>query len=592
MNTQQIYILVILFTILCLMIYGRWRYDVVALAALLTAVFLRIVPAENAFSGFSHPAVITVAAVLIVSRGLLNSGLVDILCILISRAGNNLLLQMTFLNGLVAASSAFMNNVGALALFMPVAIRRARKSERSPSVFLMPLAFSSLLGGLITQVGTPPNIIISLIRQGENGGHSFQMFDFTKVGFFLALAGCIFIVLIGWRLLPYRKGQASREDIFRIDDYISEIIIPDEHKLVGASIRDLEISSSGEWLVTAHYRNGRKMVAPSPYRTLEAGDHLLIQASAEKLGEIVERLGLVLAEVDKHHAEDILSEEIILAEATIKPMSLMANRSVSTISLRTRYRINLLAVSRQGSRISTRLDRLPLKVGDVLLLQGGIEILQAVMPQLGLLPLAERNLSLGQPRRIALSGAIFGGAIIMVATGMAEIQIAFTLAALIMVLAGFVPLTDMYDTIEWPVIVLLGAMLPISQALDTSGGAQVIARFLLHQINGIGPGPSLAVLILTTMLLSNVVNNAAATLLMAPIAINLAQGLGFSMDPFLMAVAIGASCAFMTPIGHQSNTLVMGPGGYRFSDYWRLGLPLSIIILLLSVPLLLHFWPV
>ena len=591
MSGQQITIFALLFIVLLLFVWGRWRYDVVAVCALLAAVITGLVPPEEAFNGFGHPAVITVAAVLMVSQGLMNVGLVDRLARLVARSGNGLLTQMLVLIGLVIVSSAFMNNVGALALFMPVAIRLARKSERSPSVYLMPLAFGSLLGGMMTQIGTPPNIIVSLIRASHNGGTSFTMFDFFPVGSLISAAGFVFIVLIGWRLLPYRKGQASREGFFQIHDYISEVLIPDDSDMVGKTVQDLETAAEGEWLIVAHYRNEQKMAAPSPHRALQAGDSFMVRSSAEKLKEVVDAHKLKIAEEGKRDEADIRSDEVDVVEATVTPRSALINRTVRTVRLRSRYNINLLALSRTGGRISVTLENVHLRAGDVLLLQGSPDNLQNVMPLLGLLPLAERNIRIGQPQKAAAGMFVFSAAIILAALGYLPVQITFVAAAAAMVLLGFLPLGNLYTAVDWPVIVLLGAMLPVSTALESTGGAQLLADLFLVRAGTMAPTITVGLLLLLTMLLSNVINNAAAALLMAPLAIGIAQGLNAAMDPFLMAVAIGASSAFLTPIGHQSNTLVLGPGGYRFSDYWRLGLPLSILILVLSIPLILRFWP-
>ncbi len=577
--------------ILILFVWGRWRYDLVALFALLVVTITGLVPAGEAFSGFGHPAVITVAAVLVVSRALLNSGMVDYIVRLMGKVGDNPLSQLAVLVIAVTVCSGFMNNIGALALFMPVAIRMARKGGVSPSLYLMPLAFGSLLGGLITQVGTPPNIIISLFRAETAAAAPFRMFDFAPVGAGIALAGVLFILLVGWRLLPERKVQLSREEQFEIDDYITEIKLPKKSSMIGKRIRDLEEATDGDIAVVGHIREGQKFPAPSRHRTFQKDDLLIIRADAEELQELLDATGLELADSEKISEEAISSDDIIIMEATITRDSVMDGRSAKSLNLRSRYGVNLLGLSRQGSRLRSSPDTISLRVGDVLLLQGPEESLQEVLPTLGLLPLVERGLRVGQPPRVLLGVAIFGTALALAATGVLSIQIAFTAAALVMVLTGFISLREIYDSIDWPIIVLLGAMIPVSGALETTGGAQMIADGILNIAGGAAPWITLTVILVVTMFLSDLVNNAAAAVLMAPIAISIAAGLGASADPFLMSVAVGASCAFLTPIGHQSNTLVMGPGGYKFSDYWRMGLPLEIIIVIVGIPLIMYFWP-
>ncbi len=591
MQTDQIIIFSTLGITLLLFIWGKWRYDLVAVFALLIVTVIGLVEPEQAFSGFGHPAVITVAAVLIVSRALFNSGMVDYLVRLMGQAGENYLAQLTVLMLAVTVSSAFMNNIGSLALFMPVAIRMARKSERSPSLYLMPLAFGSLLGGLITQVGTPPNIIISMFRAETEAAEAFRMFDFAPVGAGVALAGLLFVIIIGWRLMPRRKGNLSREDLFKVEDYITEVIVPEKSALTGKRMRDLEKATEGDVTVVGHIRNGEKFSAPSPYRTFKEGDALVIRANAEELQELIDTTGLKLAESDKLDDQVLSSEEVEVIEATVTRNSPLEGRTANNFKLRSRYGVNLLGLARQGGRLRSTPDRVRFRTGDVLLPQGPADTLYEVFPALGLLPLVERGLRVGQPRRVALAIVIFAAALALAATGILPIQVAFTGAAFTLIIAGFLSMKEIYESVDWPVIVLLGAMIPVSGALETTGGAELIATGILNLAGSYAPWITLTVVLVGTMFLSDLVNNAAAAVLMAPIAISVAGGIGSQADPFLMAVAIGASCAFLTPIGHQSNTLVMGPGGYKFSDYWRMGLPLELVIVLVSIPLILYFWP-
>jgi di/tricarboxylate transporter len=591
MPSEQIIVFAVLALVLVLFIWGKWRYDLVALFALLVVTITGLIPAADAFAGFGHPAVITVAAVLVVSRALFNSGMVDYIVRFMARAGDNPVVQLTVLVLAVTVCSGFMNNIGALALFMPVAIRMARKNEVSPSLFLMPLAFGSLLGGLITQVGTPPNIIISVFREETAAAAPFRMFDFTPVGAGVAFVGVLFIILIGWRLIPRRKGQLSREELFNIEDYITEIFVPKKSALTGKRLRDLENATEGDVTVVGHVRNGQKFAAPSPYRTFQEGDTLVVRANTEDLQELLDTTGLKLEESHKTSEEILSSDEIAVMEATLTKNSVMEGRTARTLNLRSRYGVNLLGLARQGGRLRNKPDSIKFRVGDVLLLQGPTEILQDVLPALGLLPLVERGLKVGQPRRVFLGIIIFASAIVLAALGLLPIQVAFTAAALVMVLAGFLSLREIYESVDWPVIVLLGAMIPVSQALEKTGGAQMIADNILNVAGSAAPWLTLTLVLVGTMFLSDLVNNAAAAVLMAPIAISIAFGMGVSTDPFLMSVAIGASCAFLTPIGHQSNTLVMGPGGYKFGDYWRMGLPLEVIIVLVAIPLIMLVWP-
>jgi di/tricarboxylate transporter len=587
---ERTIVFAILGATLVLFVAGRWRYDLVALLALLSASVTGVVPAAEAFTGFGHPAVVTVAAVLVVSRGLQNSGAVDVIARLLGRVGDRLTAQIAALTGVVAVASAFMNNVGALALLLPVAIRMARRSGHAPSRLLMPLAFGSLLGGMTTLIGTPPNIIIATFRV-HSGGASFGMFDFTPVGGVIALVGLAFIALVGWRLLPTRKGQASPEELFQVEDYVTELRIPEEAKVAGGMVRDIEAAGGGEVTVLGLVRGEHRRPAPSGFETLHAGDILIVEADPETLRSLVDSLGVRLEESKGLGPEALGSDDVTLVEAVVSPRSLLEGRTPRSLNLRWRHGVNILAVARQGARLRERIRDVRFRAGDIVLLQGRTDALPDVLATLGCLPLAERGLRIGVPRRVLLAVAIFGAALAAVTARVVPAQVAFAAAGVAMILAGLLPLREAYESIDGPVIILLGAMIPVGRALETTGGAQAVADSLLALSGQLPPVGTLAVVLVGTMFLSDIINNAAAALLMAPIAISVATGLGVSSDPFLMAVAVGASCAFLTPIGHQSNTLVMGPGGYRFGDYWRLGLPVEVLIVAVALPLLLRFWP-
>lgn len=588
---EQYLVFAVLLIVLLLFAWGRWRYDLVSMVALLFLTLTGVVPTEDTFTGFSHPAVITVAAVLVLSRALMNAGIVDSIVRMMARINQHLLVQLATLVTAVTVCSAFMNNIGALALFLPVAIRMARRGKRSPSVLLMPLAFGSLLGGLMTQIGTPPNIIISLYRTESAAQVPFRMFDFAPVGAGVALVGVIFIIIIGWRLIPCRKGRLSQEDLFEIESYLTEVYVPVGSKYAGKRLMDLGCAIDGDITVVGHVRNKKKLPFFSPYRVFDEGDNIIIKANTEDLKEFLSVTGLELTASKKLSAEDLSSDEISIVEAVVTTNSALEGQTARSMNLRSVYGINLLGISREGARLKTRPDRIRFRAGDVLLLQGRGEVLQEVMSSIGCLPLVERGLKLQQPQKIYFCLGVFFAALVAAATGFIPIQIAFMTAAVVMILSRIITLREIYDSIDWPIIVLLGAMIPVSKALETTGGAATIAEFIYSAAGTFTPWVTLTLLLVITMLLSNVVNNAAAALLMAPIGLSIAVGLNVSADPLLMAIAIGASCAFLTPIGHQSNTLVMGPGGYHFSDYWRMGLPLTVLATIVAVPLIMIVWP-
>ncbi len=590
MTFEQWLIFATLLLTLALFITGRWRYDVVALLALMIVTLTGLIPVANAFSGFANPAVVTVAAVLVLSRALQNSGVVDLIGDQLLRLKGGVMVQLAALTGITALLSAFMNNIGALALLMPAAIQIARKKGISPSVFLMPLAFASLLGGMTTLIGTPPNIIASTFR-AQTGAPPFGMFDFTPVGAGVAVAGLLFIILVGWRLIPSRRGQTPSADAFDLAEYVTEVRILEGSRLKGAKLPEIHRFAEKGVNILGLVRNGERRLAPPPQTVFRADDILILQIDSEALQSLVAKAQLALVGSERIVSEDVQSDEVTLMEAVVTTNSMLVGETAFSLDLRRRHGVNLLAVARQGSRLSARLDRIRLRPGDVLLLQTHVEIARDVLATLGCLPLARRQLRIGQPQRIVLPAAIFIAALALAAVGLMPVQIAFVAAVVIMIMAGLITLGEAYDSIDWPIIILWGAMIPVGEALETTGAAQLVADSLLQLSGQLSVGMILAVVLAATMFLSDVINNAAAVVLMAPIGIGVARGLSVSIDPFLIAIAIGASCAFLTPIGHQSNTLVMGPGGYKFSDYWRMGLLLEIIILVVAIPLILLIWP-
>lgn len=606
-------VFIVLGLTLAAFMWGRFRYDLVALVSLLASVMLGLIPADNAFEGFGHPAVITVAAVLVLSKGFERSGVVDVIAEQALKVGDRLLLQLLILTGTVVVLSAMMNNVGALALMLPVAIRMAREHDSPPSLLLMPLAFGSLLGGLMTLIGTPPNIIIANYR-GEQTGEGFGMFAFTPVGAVIALVGLLFIVLIGWRLTPQRKGQASSEELFDTAHYLSELRVTGDSKAHGWTLRDMHEACGETIPVLAVVRDDKRHAGHTFMGTLQEGDVLLVEAGPEEMRLLEEKAGLHLGAHDDTDAEESASvsheeggaiekgageskkrevdtEGLQLVEAVVRNDSMMVNRTVVQLRLLNQHGLHLVAVARDGERLRQRLREIRFQPGDVLLLQGDEGELSESLATLGCLPLASRNLMLGQPRMLLVSLAIFSVAILVMLLDMLSAAVALAAAATISLMAGVLPLREGYQAIDGPVIVLLGAMIPVGAALETSGGATMIAEGMLALGGQWPPVITLIGLFLLSMVLSNVINNAAAALLVAPIAASLAEGFGLSMDPFLMVVAVSASCAFLTPIGHQSNTLVMGPGGYRFQDYWKLGLPLSLLVMVTAIPMILLVWP-
>ncbi|MFO7846422.1 MAG: SLC13 family permease [Balneolaceae bacterium] len=579
----------ILLVMLIFFVIGRPRYDIVAIFGLIAATLFGLVPGEEAFRGFAHPAVITIAAVLILSRGLINEGVVDIISNRLEYLGSNLTLQTAAITTLVAVCSAFMNNVGALALFMPVAIQLARKYDRPPSLLLMPLAFGSLLGGLITLIGTPPNIIVAGFRETADAP-PFGMLDFAWVGIPVAIGGILFVTFFSRFLVPVRKGQTTREDVFRIEEYTTEVKVPAGSKLAGLNLEEFNDQEERDLVIAGIVRNKNRILSPSRSEVIEAGDTLIVEAGTKQLERFLQQNGLKLKGNKKLTEEKIDSEDVRMVEAVIMPDSLMDSKTVREIDLRWRYGVNLLAVARKGKRITDRLANIRFEEGDVLLLQIQKGNLHDTFQQLNLVMLNDREIFFNKKRNLVGALAIFGGAVALSTLNLMRIEIALAGAAAMFALFRFVKLRELYHSIDWPIVVFLGAIIPVAEALQPTGTADLISSVLLEQSDRMSPAMIVGAVLLTTMMLANLVNKVSAVL-MAPIAINMAEYLGVSADPLLMAVAIGATCAFLTPLGHQSNILVMGPGGYQFTDYWKLGLPLSIIVTVIAVPAILWAWP-
>ncbi|SCA63744.1 Uncharacterized protein SCG7086_BC_00150 [Chlamydiales bacterium SCGC AG-110-P3] len=587
---QQAAVFAILGASLVLFVTSVIRYDITAVIALTAVTVVGIVPAKEAFLGFGHPAVVTVAMVLVLSKALQNAGVVDLIAKGLMRIGNRPSIQVLALTALITAISGFMNNVGALAILMPVTLQLARKSKLSPSILLMPLAFGSLLGGMTTLIGTPPNIIIATFRQ-DALGEPFGLFDFAPVGASVAVLGVLFLGLIGWRFVPIRRKEATSDALFDIQSYITELKVPKGTPAVGKTFAEFEGLVDGDVMILGVVRRKKRLETRSTKEQIKVGDLLIVEADSAALEQLTAKARLKIA-VDKELEKEVLaSDDLMMMEAVVMPNSTAVRRTPGALQLKRRFGINLLAVARQGRRLKQRFNQISLSAGDVLLLRGGEQNLQDAVPLIGCLPLAERPLRVGQKRRLLAATGIFLGALATIAVGVFQIQIAFCVAIILMLLLQLISTRELYSAIDWPIIVLLGAMIPVGKALETTGAAAVIAEQLVYAGSYMPPAGVLSVIFIGTMFLSDLVNNAAAAVLMAPIALRVANGLSVSADPFLMAVAIGASCAFLTPIGHQSSALVMGPGGYRFGDYWRLGLPLEVLITVIGIPALLYFWP-
>lgn len=590
MTTDQIFLFSLLAVVFALLLWGRWRYDLVAFGALVAALIYGVVPTDQAFSGFGHPATVIIALVLIVSRGLSTSGAIEFVTRYLIDASRSISSHIAVMSGLAAGLSAIMNNVGALALLMPVDIQAAAKAKRSPAISLMPLSFASILGGLVTLIGTPPNIIIASYRE-KALGEPYSMFDFTPVGLACAVAGVIFVALIGWRLIPASAtAKDPGSDLADIEGYVAEVRVKEDSPAIEKRIHQLDPEAEeNDVAILGLVRNGHRQPGFARGEELRKGDILVVEATPDNIEQFVGALGLEYVGSEKHSGT--LGSNLSMAEVVVTAESRIVDRSAMQLRLLYRHGVTLIGVSRQGQRFRERVRKLKVQTGDILLLVGPEEHLPDVIGWLGCLPLADRGVQVVQRDKAWLAVALFVGAVALASFGVLYLAVALAACAVLMVALKIVPLSQVYESIEWPVIVLLGSLIPIGAALESSGGTTLIASGILELAAGLSPAMVLLMLVIVTMTLSDILNNTATTLIAAPIAIDMANRLGVNPDAFLMGVAVAASCAFLTPIGHKNNTLIMGPGGYRFGDYWRMGLPLEIIVIAIAVPTLLWVWP-
>jgi len=591
MTTDQILLFGLLFFVFVFLIWGRWRYDLVAFVALIAALLVGVVPKEDAFSGFGHPATIIIALVLIVSKGLSNSGAIELIAKQVSRFAMSLQAHIAGMAGIAAALSAVMNNVAALAMLMPVDLQAAAKAKRSPSLTLMPLSFASILGGMITLIGTPPNIIIAEFRQSAFG-ESFGMFDFAPVGLACALFGVLFVALVGWRLLPTdRVSHNSAQELLDVSGYIAELHVPEGSPAIGKRVRDLDdVAEENDVAVIGLVRRGKRLPGQARLSEIRIGDILVVDAAPETMDTFVGELKLDYSSKGKD-TSPLSSEDMSLWEVVVPEGARVEGRSVQSLQLQYRHGVTLLGVSRQGKQFRERVRHLQIKKGDVLLLYGASDMLAGISNWLGTLPLAGRSLDLIQRHKAWLAVGLFVAAIVSASFGWLYLPVALAAVVASYVMFNIVQARHVYDSIEWPVIVLLGSMIPIGGALESSGGTALIADAITTLSAGHSPVVVLILLMVITMTLSDVMNNTATAVIAAPIAVDIANQLQVNADPFLMVVAVAASCAFLTPIGHKNNTLIMGPGGYRFGDYWRMGLPLEILVIMVSIPMIMWVWP-
>ena len=590
MTPDQVILFVLIFVIFAFLIWGRFRYDLVAFAALVVGFVAGVIPKDQVFTGFGHPAVIIIALVLIVSRGLLRSGAIEMVARRVMDSSRSLSGHIGLMAGIAAGLSAVMNNVAALALLMPVDVQAAKKAKRSPALTLMPLSFASILGGMVTLIGTPPNIVIATYRESALG-EPYSMFDFAPVGMVVAVVGVIYVALIGWRLIPVERSKHnSAEELGDLAGYISEIRVQESSDAVGKALRELEpLAEENDIVLLGLVRRGKRFPGTARAQLIRKSDLVVVEGAPEAIDQFAGAAGMKLAGSDRHGK--LTGGAVDLVEVVVPVGARIENRSAMDLRLLYRQGVSLLGISRSGQNIRERVRKAPIRAGDILLLLGPEDRMGEVVTWLGCLPLAGRGVGMTERHKVWIAVGGFAAAIISASLGLIYLPLALAAVVVVFIAFNIVPLSQVYEAVEWPVIVLLGSMIPIGAALETSGGTALIANFIVDVTDGLPVVAVLTILMIITMSLSDVLNNVATALIAAPIAIDIAHRLEANPDSFLMAVAVAASCAFLTPIGHKNNTIVMGAGGYRFGDYWRMGLPLEILVVLVSIPMILVVWP-
>jgi di/tricarboxylate transporter len=587
MSPDQTFIFLLLGVIFTLLVWGRIRYDLVAFAALVVAVVAGIVPAERAFEGFANEAVVIIALVLIVSRALLNAGAVELIAAAVVSPGRALPAHIGVMAVVGAVLSAVINNVAALVILMSLDMEAARKAKRAISLSLMPLSFATILGGMITLIGTPPNIVIAQFRE-RAFGQPFSMFDFAPVGLVCATAGIAFVATVGWRLIPRTQDTAvaaEETDLFTVEGEVRE-----GSKAIGQLVGDLySIADEHDTAIIGLVRGGKRLPGFAANQEIRKGDFLILEGGPKSIESFI---GAAELEASGSSGHGVLTgKSLTLVEAIVPENARINGRSALDLRLLYRRGVALVGVSRQGKRFRERVRRLQIKPGDLVLLLGPEKDVTEAAEWLGVLPIAERSHAVIQRRKALLAVAIFALAVAIAVAGLIPLVIALAGAVVAYAFLNILGPTEVYDSVEWPVIILLACLIPIGKALEDTGGTRLIAEVIVGQTAAWPAWAILAAVMVVTMTLSDFLNNVATALIAAPIAVNVANALQVSPDPFLMGVAVAASCAFLTPIGHKNNTIIMGPGGYRFGDYWRMGLPLEILIITVSVPALLYFWP-
>ena len=565
--------------------------DLVALSCLGLLLLFNLVTPEEAISGFSNPAVITVMMMFILSYGLTHTGLINKFGHRIARmSGSSHWYGSTALMLIAGVLSAFINNTAALAIFMPVAIQLAQHFRVSPSKLLLPMSYISIVGGTCTLIGTSTNLLVSSLAT-RYGLEPIGVFEFMGLGSVLFVIGAIYVFLVPMRYLPPRSVISSLTRKYRLTAFLTEVMVPDGSALIGQTVLDARISERFNLNVLEILRGEQRISVDLRNTQIESGDQLIVRGQMENIISLKEQYDLLLLTDTKLRDTDLSDENNILAEIQLSPVSRLVGETIKEIDFRRRYGCFILALNRTGEILRKKLADIGLKQWDTLLVFGPRSRVEALYALDDFLPLQELDLKLRLDRRWWVAVLIIPIVVLLAAVGVMSILKASILGFVVLVIAGSVTIQQAYKAINWTVIFLLAAILPLGIAMEKTGLAEQIGRGIADVGQGYGPLVVLSLVYLATALLSEIVSNNSTAVLMVPIAATTAQSIGADPKPFIMAVAFGASASFLTPMGYQTNAMVYGPGSYRFLDYVKFGAPLKIIFWLITTWMIPIFWP-
>lgn len=591
MTTDILLVLAILCLTVALLMSEKLRVDAVAVLVMLTLVSFGLLTPSEGLAGFANPATITVGAMFILSYGLQQTGAVNELGKWLVKLAGSSQTRLTFsIMGAVAVMSAFINNTAAVAVFLPLTLKVARGLKESASRLLMPLSFAAMFGGTCTLIGTSTNILVNVIAQ-EYGLDGFGMFEFLPLGLLITGVGMLYMLIIGRRLIPDRQAQNQLTDRYQLRDYLTEVELLPNSPLVGQTVDQIQLALDSDINIIDIIRDKEDIPLPSVTRFLQAGDKLILSSNLQGLVQLMQRDEWEIMPEVSMEEMSLSDPSYTLAEAVIAPQSKLIGQRLRESDFRRQYNVVVLGIQHHGKLIRSNLADLRLEVSDVLLLYGERADIDKLHKFKEFLMLRAVPGVQVRSQKAPLALAIVAGVVLLAALELLPIVVSAVLGGFLMVLTGILSLDEAYQALDAQVLTMLAGILSLGVAMEKSGTAAYLADLAVNLAGPYGPMALLSVFYLMTTLLTSVMSNNATAALLAPIVISVAAGLGVSPIPFLIAVTFAASASFMTPIGYQTNTMIYGPGGYRFFDFMRVGGPLTLLFWIISTLLIPVFWP-